>query len=473
MTRCISALLIALLLAGKTLAAQPQQQQVESPVIDIQITGMQPGWAYLIGIFADQQFRADSAQVDGEGRMLFQPKEPYTAGLYYLWLPDKKALQLLLDEDQTFSLRTRAGELVAAMEATGSLENELLYRNLKFEEQYSAAVTEASSRLDQLAPGSPPYQKAKEELDELVEKRKAHLEEIFSQYPSAFFTQYKKAGQNPEVREVFKPDGALDTALQVYFYRTDFWREVDFSDIRLLHTPVIANKLQRYIKTLTVQHPDSINASAKFLVDQVLDYPDYYKFFVNWIALQYQPTKSSLMDSEAVFVFMVEHYITQERAFWSDSLQTWAIQKRAGEMAASLVGKQAPDVKAQGPDGQFYSIYEIEAPYILVFMYNPTCDHCIEETPKLVRFYREWKDKGVEVFAIALDTEDAEWKGFIARNDMDWVNVFDPTNRAIYGKYWVDITPELYVLNPERKIIGKNLKVHQIEAVIQRDKQAR
>ena len=135
MTRCISALLIALLLAGKTLAAQPQQQQVESPVIDIQITGMQPGWAYLIGIFADQQFRADSAQVDGEGRMLFQPKEPYTAGLYYLWLPDKKALQLLLDEDQTFSLRTRAGELVAAMEATGRLENEMLYCNLKFEEK--------------------------------------------------------------------------------------------------------------------------------------------------------------------------------------------------------------------------------------------------------------------------------------------------------------------------------------------------
>ena len=473
MARYIPVLLIALLLTGKAWAGQPRQQQAERPAIDIQITGMQPGLAYLIGTFADQQFRADSAQVDREGRMLFQPAAPYAAGLYYLWLPDRKTLQILLDEDQTFTLKTRAGELAAAMEAEGSLENELLYRNLKFEEQYSAAATEASSRLQQLPPDSPRYQEAKVALDELVERRKAHLEEIFSRYPSALFTQYKKAGQNPEVREIFNKDGTLDTALQVYFYRTDFWENVDFSDERLLHTPVIANKLQRYIKTLTVQHPDSINAAAKFLVDQVLGYPEYYKFFVNWIALQYQPTKSSLMDSEAVFVFMVENYITQERAFWSDSLQTWALQKRAGEMAASLVGKQAPDVKAKGPDGQYHSIYEIEAPYIIVFMYNPTCDHCIEETPKLVRFYREWQSQGVEVFAIALDTEDAEWKDFIARNGMDWVNVFDPTNRSIYGKYWVDITPELYVLNPERKIIGKNLKVHQIEAIIQRDKENR
>lgn len=463
-------LFLALFLLSRPFAAQPAGQQPESPDIRIQVEGLQPGQAYLIGTFADQQFRVDSARVDEAGRMLFQQEKPYAAGLYYIWLPDKMALQILLDKDQTFALRTRAGELVAAMEVDGSVDNNLLYRNLKYEAAYTEAVNEASSRLRGLAPESTDYQKAKKEINELVAGRKAHLDELFAQHPDAFFTQYKKAGQNPDVREVFKTDGTLDSALQVYFYRTEFWQDVDFNDERLLHTPVIANKLQRYIKTLTVQHPDSINAAAKFLVDQVLEYPEYYKFFVNWIALQYQPTKSTLMDSETIFVFMVENYITQERAFWSDSLQTWAIQKRAGEMAASLVGKPAPDVRAPGPDGQYYSIYEITAPYIIVFMYNPTCDHCIEETPKLVRFYQEWKGKGVEVFAIALDTEDAEWKNFIAQNDMDWINVFDPTNRSIYGKYWVDITPELYLINPERKIIGKNLKTYQVEEVIRRDK---
>ena len=459
-----------LILAGNLLPGALFGQGQKSPHISIQVVGMQPGKAYLIGLFEGQQFRADSARADAEGRMLFQRDEPYEAGLYYVWLPDKMAIQILIDKDQEFVLKSRTGALASAMEVEGSLENELLYRNLKFEEQYSAEAMELSERLQKLAPETPEYLEAKAKLDDWAARRRAHLEELFTQYPNAFFTKYKKAGQNPDVREVFKEDGALDMALQVYYYRRDFWQDVDFSDPRLLRTPVITNKLQRYVKELTIQHPDSINAAAKFLVDQVLDYPEYYKYFVNWIALQYQPTKSTLMDSEAVFVFMVQNYFTRERAFWSDSLQTWAIQKRAEEMAASLVGKQAPDVRAQGPDGKYHSIYEIEAPYIIVFMYNPTCDHCIKETPKLVQFYREWKDNGVEVFAIALDTEDAEWKDFIARNDMDWINVFDPTNRSIYGKYWVDITPELYLLNPGRKIIGKNLKVYQVPEVIRRDK---
>ena len=471
--RMISILFFSLVLLTPMFGARPFTYSTESPRISIEVAGMEPGWSYLIGTFADQQYRVDSTLVDNEGRMIFQREEPYPAGLYYIWLPDKLALQVLVDEDQNFSLKTQKGDLVAAMKVEGSVDNELLYRNLKYEAQYSASATSLSARMKELAPDSPPYQEAKAELDQLIAARKAHLEEIFTQYPDAFYTQYKKAGQNPDVREVFKTDGTLDSAFQLYLYRIDFWKDVDFSDERLLHTPVIANKLQRYIKTLTVQHPDSINAAAKFLVDQVLDYPEYYKFFVNWIALQYQPTKSNLMDSEAVFVFMVENYFTQERAFWSDSLQTWAIRKRASEMAASLVGRQAPDVRSQGPDGQYYSIYEIKAPYVIVFMYNPTCDHCIEETPKLARFYQEWKDKGVEVFAIALDTEDNEWKDFIARNGMNWINVFDPTNRSIYGKYWVDITPEIYVLNPERKIIGKNLKVYQIEEIIRRDQKGR
>ena len=53
---------------------------------------------------------------------------------------------------------------------------------------------------------------------------------------------------------------------------------------------------------------------------------------------------------------------------------------------------------------------------------------------------------------------------------MDWTNVMDPTNRSIYGKYWVDVTPEMYLINKERKIIGKNLKAFQIQTVIDRDK---
>jgi hypothetical protein len=47
--------------------------------------------------------------------------------------------------------------------------------------------------------------------------------------------------------------------------------------------------------------------------------------------------------------------------------------------------------------------------------------------------------------------------------------VFDPTNRAIYAKYYVDITPELYVLNKDRIIVAKNLHAEQLEPIFERE----
>ncbi|MBK8705028.1 MAG: redoxin domain-containing protein [Saprospiraceae bacterium] len=227
-------------------------------------------------------------------------------------------------------------------------------------------------------------------------------------------------------------------ALQVYYFKRDLWENVDLKDVRLLSTPVIANKLKRYITELTVQHQDSIISSAKYLIDKTLDKPEYFKFFVNWIALKYEPTKSTLMDSEAVFVFMIQNYFTKERAFWSDSLNVWRLQERAMEMSASLVGKKAPNVTANDVSGTPRSIYDIKAPYIVVFMYNPTCDHCIEETPKLVSFYKEWKDKGLEVYGIALDTDDKEWKTFLQQYQVPGSTCTTlPTARFVPSILWI------------------------------------
>jgi thiol-disulfide isomerase/thioredoxin len=450
-------------------ATQSEDTPTESPDIAIQVEGLGSGPAYLIATRADQRYRLDSTSVDDAGRMVFKRDAPYPAGLIYVYLPDKSNLQMLVDKDQAFSMKTRTGDLVGSMKVEGSLDNELLYNNLRFEAEMQPKIQESAQKLRAVPAGSPEYDQLKKEQDQLVVQRKTHLDEIFNKHPNSFFTKFKSAGQNPDVKDVRKPDGSVDQAYQAYLYRSEFWNNVDFSDDRLLATPVIANKLKRYMTELTPQVADSINSAASFLIDKVLDRPEYYKFFANWIALNYEPTKTTVMDPQAVYVHMIQNYFTYDRAFWSDSVGVYALQLRAHEMAASLVGKKGPDVRAQGPDGKFYSISEIKSPYVIVYMFNPTCEHCMIETPKLVRLYQEWKAKGMEVFAIALDTNDAEWKAYIAKNGMNWINVFDPTNKAIYAKYFVDITPEIYVLNPDRTIIGKNLKVDQIVTVIERD----
>ena len=311
---------------------------------------------------------------------------------------------------------------------------------------------------------SPEYGAIKREREQLDAQRLKTIADLRNKYPDLLYPSYKYGGQNPKLREDLNKD------LQVVQYRNDFWQNVDFNDRRLLRTPMIGNKIKRYMKELTAQNHDSILTSAHYLMKKVLDKPEYFKVFANWIVLNFEPAKCNLMDAESVFVGMVQNYFTHEKAYWSDSLQTTTIQKRAFEMSQSLIGKKGPNVISTDQFGKKQELYKMTSDYIVVYMYNPECEHCMEETPKLARFYNENKDKGIDVFAIAIDTDDTKWKSYITKNNLSWTNVFDPTNRSIYAKYFVDVTPEMYVLNKDRIVIGKNLKTEQIQIIIDRDK---
>jgi peroxiredoxin len=226
------------------------------------------------------------------------------------------------------------------------------------------------------------------------------------------------------------------------------------------------------MKDFTAQNQDSILSSSHDLMKKVINQPEYYKIFANWIVLNYEPTKCNLMDAEAVFVGMVQNYFTREKAYWQDTLQTKVIQQRAAEMSQSLLGKKAPNVISKDQTGGRQELYSKTADYVVVYLYNPDCEHCQEQTPKLYKLYKE-KSGEIDVFAIAIETDDKKWKDYIAKNNLTWTNVYDPTNKSIYGKYWVDITPEIYVMNKEKILIGKNLKVDQIQTVINSDKKKR
>jgi peroxiredoxin len=460
--------------ATDSTATKDEKQAViaEPPNIRVKLTGFNTGVLRLVGMLNDQQFVVDQTDIGADGVAVFQKEEPYQQGLYFLLLPNNANFQLMITEDQSFDITADASDLMGSVSFEGSKDNELLYRNLTYEQDYQSRLTPINSQLNGLTAASPGYDQLKAQRDVLIADRDAHLEELFQEAPNSFFTIFKKAGQNPKLQTTLPEDQ------QVPRYRMDFWKSVDLSDERLLYTPVINNKVKRYFGELTVQHPDSIINSLEQLVAQIpsIEDSEYYKFFVNWVALNYEPTKTTLMDAEAVWVHMIKNHFTYERAFWSDSTNTYALQLRADEMGNSLVGQPGPNVKAPDPNGQIKAIYDLEAPYIVVYLYNPDCEHCQEQTPVLVNLYRQWQQQRpplVDVYAIAIDTEDALWRDYIRKTAMNWTNVYDPTNRAIYKTYYVNVTPEVYVLGPDRKIIAKNLNVSQINEVIERDQNKR
>ncbi|TXF90780.1 redoxin domain-containing protein [Neolewinella aurantiaca] len=446
--------------------AELEARELESPNIRVEIGGVPLQGALLIGQFAEQQFRADEAIVEGNA-VVFKRDEPYKPGHYYCYFSDGAAVQLLIDQDQTFSLSApTAQNALRDMKVEGSVENELFYELLKFEAGQQEDFRQLGDAVRSASPGSPEYEKLQADRKALVDQRLEYQNKLFAKHPKSLFTSFKRAGRNPQLRDVRLPDGTIDEQAQVAAFREDFWNDVDFNDIRLLNTPVIFNKLKRYIQELTPQNADAIIESSDKLISKVLDKPEFFKFFANWITLQYEPGKTTVMDGAAIHVHMIQNYFTKERAFWSDSMTVYGLQQRADQMAYSLVGQKGPDITVPDMNGTPRRLYDLKKPFIAVYMYNPECEHCIEETPKFVKVMNELKSE-LDVYAIALDTDQTKWKNFVKANGMsEWTNVYDPTNRSIFKTYYVDNTPELYLLNKDRVIVGKNLKVAQLKDAI-------
>ncbi|MBI2281195.1 MAG: redoxin domain-containing protein, partial [Bacteroidetes bacterium] len=123
---------------------------------------------------------------------------------------------------------------------------------------------------------------------------------------------------------------------------------------------------------------------------------------------------------------------------------------------------------------------------VLVF-WDPECGHCKKELPKLATYYETIKDKNIAVYAVSSNHDDA-WKKFIVEHKLDFINVAVPqevykdqqkVNEYVlsgltdvkslnYSKtYDIFTTPQIYLLDKDKIIIGKKLDTELLQQVLE------
>lgn len=438
--------------------------------MELLVHGAPNDMAKLLGVFGNQNFLMDSAKSDAYGKFAFEADSLLPTGFYYVMLAsDNSYFQLLLGADQEFTLEANKGDYVNSMKVSGCLDNELLYKNLKFEAEFGTRLQPVNDQLAKLTPGTPAYDELKVKQDELVKERADHVQWYSDNHPEAFFTKFKVSGQNPELTFPKLPNGEIDQVVQVYNYRNAFFDNVDFDAEWTMRTPVFANKLRKYIRELTPQNADSLIKYSDQLIAKTMSNKELFKFVVNWIALEYKTPKT--MGTEALYVHMIDTYWTPELAFWSNPEEIKGLRGEISLMKPSLIGKTAQDVQATNEKDEPVSIYAMKTPIKVVYIYSYDCEHCQKETPEMVQVYNEWKNKGLDVFALCTDKDKTKWLEFVRKNNMAFHNAFDPERKSRYErKYHIDITPELYVLDKNNKIIASNLSPEQLPEFLEAER---
>src|SRR5262249_29425941 len=144
---------------------------------------------------------------------------------------------------------------------------------------------------------------------------------------------------------------------------------------------------------------------------------EIFKYTVNYLLFTYE--KPHVMGGETIFCYTVDNYFTREQAYWTDTVNVIRAKMQSDLMKPGLLGETGQDLNCKNESGEYVSLYSIKKPIRIIFLYNPDCEHCQKETPKLKALYDRWKSKGLEVYALNVASEYDKWHNYIKSLQLD------------------------------------------------------
>lgn len=468
--------LLSLICVSLFSVAQTKKTTTSTPIkpslskgynIKVKINGLKTGdTLFLANYYGDKQYLKDTSIATAGGQIQFDGKEKLGKGIYLVVLPGKQYFEIIVGDEQNFTLETDNKDYTQNMKVTNSSENSAFYTYLKYVVVKGKLGEELKKKYDDAMKND--TIKAKDYRDQLIAIEKdiaAYRKNFIKENSEKFVSKIFNSMLDPEIPETPKlANGRPDSTFPYRYYKSHYWDNIDLNEDGLLRTPVFHGKLEKYIKQMVMQIPDSINKEADYLTSKITNQKgEIYKYVIWYITNQYET--SQVMGMDAVFVHMAEKYYLTGKAYWINEDTENKIRDRYNTLRYLLLNSFAPIIVLQDTLGKDKSFTSIKSKYTVMYFWDPNCGHCQKETPKLAEFYNKNKDKyKFEVYAANTQNDIPAWKNFIKANKLNWINVNNARGESNFHKiYDIYSTPTMYVLDENKKIIAKRLAVEQLE----------
>jgi len=437
--------------------------------LKFKINGLKDSLVHIANYYGDKQYLKDSAKVDATGNVVFKNAESLPGGIYLFVFPNKTYFEFLIDKEQKFSMECTMGQVIETMKVKGSESNRLFYEYLSFIQSKSKEVEPLKAERKQKADAKEPTADIDNRIKVIDEQVQQYKLDYIKAHPQDLLSAIFKGSQDPDAPELpLKADGTRDSSYAYYYFRDHYFDNLDLSDERLLRSPIYHNKLSFFVKNMLIQIPDSIIPIADTLVAKASANKETFKYMVWFLTNQYET--SNIMGMDQVFVHLVKNYYTKEKAYWVDDATLYKIQDRAKTLEPILLGKKVKNLIMQDSLGNYQALYSVNAPYTILYFWDPDCGHCKKATPKVKAYYDKVRSKGVQVYAVCTEVEMEKWKAFIKENNLDWINVADPKLQNNFrAEFDIKTTPQIFILDKDKKIIAKKIDEETLEKIMDKE----
>ena len=457
---CISLLLTAFLGTG------------QSYKIKVKIDGYTNDTLLLGYQFGDKQYIKDTTfRVKDEFIFQSKDKEPLEPGIYLVVTkPDNDYFQFMVDyKDQEFSIHTDKKDINANLK----FKNSKLNSDFMEYVNYITKLRVEADSIQKIAKDvhdEPATAIIKGKLNELDKQVSDKQSQILKSQPKSILSTLIRWSLDVNIPEMEGSTKEEKDEKIFLYYKSHYFDDVDFTDNRAVRLPLFHGKIDRYVSKLTAQIPDSINAALDYLLAKCTPGSENYKYILSNSLNQYGNSKYVGMDG--VYVHLAENYYESGKAPWIDKETLAKIVKDAKALKPLLIDKIAPNIRVFRRDGSPITLHEIKSPYTLLLIWAPDCPHCKQSMPGLVTFYEQYKSKGVEIVALCNKVSKDEpscWESVDELKMGQWINTSDPSLSSNFKLiYDVKSTPQIYILDENKKILTKKIAVEQLGEVMEK-----
>ncbi len=218
-----------------------------------------------------------------------------------------------------------------------------------------------------------------------------------------------------------------------------FWDGIEDFDGPTDDNPVLAAQLDFYFDRLVAPLPDSITNEINRLVDKTSFSADLRDFILWHLLEKYRHPE--YMSQDQVFVWLYDHYFSKLDIRDLNEANLALIRDKAETFRRLALFNLAPNFAINDS----VNLHSIESEYTVLFFYDHDCDLCQREMQDLDSIRVVYPN--LLMLAIDMNTNDA-------RVD------------ELYDLYDIEVTPLIYILDRNKRIIAKKIQAKQIPLVL-------
>ncbi len=401
---------------------------------------------YLLGLKGDRSVMIDSVKTSNYGQFTFELDQNTPKGIYRLGLENREYLDIIFNKEN-IDFSTHISDVFNKLAFNKSVENKvyLSYLQKRNYDQY---------RMELLQPVISYYPMNDKffpvvlsEFSSIQDSLHYFTDKLIREYPNTFASTLIKIDERP----LLNP---METqAEQQEYVKKYFFEGKDFSDTALLHTNILTSNILNYLSFYQKRELTKDQMEAEFIkaVDVILPAMKknrkIYEFVIDYLIGGFE---------QFGFNKVITHIASQTPV--DEDCENEELKHRLETLKKLIPGNKTPEIEIGD-----IKLSKIKKKYTLVLFYASWCPHCNEIIPELQAFYTDFKPN-VEVVSISIDTSKTEYKSYVNKVKMQWLNECDfkgwDTQAAIdYGVY---VTPNMFLLDEEKKIVARPTSIIEL-----------